>query len=379
MLVLENDEFWSLYGTQSPSLFAVAGFLQGNGTSNNGTYASSNARDFGFNPALAGTANATYNATAKTIVGSVVAPAGTVTFNGGPIAGSLYNYNTPALLSSVAGNWALTASTGEGISLNISSTGSFTATSVGGCSFAGNMVPRPSGKNVFNVSLTFGPFPCLLAGQPTSGIALVYPLSTGSTQMIFAATNTARSSGTAAFGIRPPQVTMTVSNGAGQTGNFVITLSPTLAPATVANFLTYVNSGFYNGTVFHRHSPGFVLQGGSFAGPMSPSAPLPPLKVTNPPVALEVGRGLSNVRWTVAMARTDVPNSATSQFFINLADNVFLDTINGGYAVFGNVTAGTDFITTALTGTCVSYPALEQLFDCLLVPNLTITSATQTR
>ena len=176
-----------------------------------------------------------------------------------------------------------------------------------------------------------------------------------------------------------PQVTMTVSNGVGLTGSFVITLSPTLAPATVANFLAYVSSGFYNGTVFHRHSPGFVLQGGGFAGPMSPSAPVPPLKVTNPPVALEVGRGLSNVRWTVAMARTNVLNSATSQFFINLTDNVFLDTNSGGYAVFGSVTAGTDFITTALTGTCVGYPALQALPDCLLVPNLTITAATQTR
>lgn len=176
-----------------------------------------------------------------------------------------------------------------------------------------------------------------------------------------------------------PQVTMTVSNGAGLTGSFVITLSPTLAPATTANFLAYVNSGFYTGTVFHRHSPGFVLQGGGFAGPMSPSAPVPPLKVTNPPVALEVGRGLSNLRWTVAMARTEALNSATSQFFVNLVDNVPLDTNSGGYAVFGSVTAGTDFITTALTGNCSAYPALQRLPDCLFVPNLTITSAVQTR
>ena len=177
----------------------------------------------------------------------------------------------------------------------------------------------------------------------------------------------------------PAQVTMTVSNGAGLTGSFVITLSPTLAPATTANFLAYVNSGFYNGTVFHRHSPNFVLQGGGFAGPMNPSQPVPAPKLTNPPIALEVARGLSNLRWTVAMARTNVLNSATSQFFINLVDNAFLDTSAGGYAVFGNVSAGTDFITTALTGTCVAYPALQPLPDCLFVPNLTITSAVQTR
>lgn len=176
-----------------------------------------------------------------------------------------------------------------------------------------------------------------------------------------------------------PQVTVSVSNGVGLTGSFVITLSPTLAPVTTANFLAYVNSGFYTGTVFHRHSPNFVLQGGGFAGPMNPSQPVPALKPGNLPIALEVGRGLSNLRWTVAMARTGVLNSATSQFFINLVDNASLDTSNGGYAVFGTVTAGTDFITTALTGICVDYPALQPLPDCLFVPNLTITSAVQTR
>jgi peptidyl-prolyl cis-trans isomerase A (cyclophilin A) len=170
-----------------------------------------------------------------------------------------------------------------------------------------------------------------------------------------------------------------MSNGAGVSGDVVLTLNPTLAPATTANFLAYVNAGFYNCTVFHRHSPGFVLQGGGFAGPMSPTAAVPPLKSTNAPIALEVNRGLSNVRWSVAMARTNVLNSATSQFFVNLADNAFLDTSGGGYAVFGTVTSGTDLITAALAGTCQAYPALQAAPDCLLVPNLTITLATQTR
>ena len=196
--------------------------------------------------------------------------------------------------------------------------------------------------------------------------------------------NVTRSSDSASLATVPytvpvPQVTVNVSNGAGLTGSFVITLSPTLTPVTTVNFLTYVNAGFYTGTVFHRHSPNFVLQGGGFAGPMNPSQPVPALKATNPPIALEVGRGLSNVRWTVAMARTSVLNSATSQFFINLVDNVFLDTASGGYTVFGSVTGGTDFITTALTGICVAYPALQALPDCLFVPNLTIIAATQTR
>jgi hypothetical protein len=202
MLVLENDEFWAMYGTQTSTQFLVAGFLQGSGASNNGSFTSSNVRDFGFNPAIAGTASANYNATAKTISGSVVATAGTVTFAGGPIAGSLYNYNVPAQFSAVSGAWSLTALTGEGISLTVSSTGTFSAVSAFGCNFSGTMSPRSSGKNVFNVALTFGASPCLLAGQPASGIAIVYPLSTGRSQLIFAGTNAARTVGTAAFGTR---------------------------------------------------------------------------------------------------------------------------------------------------------------------------------
>lgn len=201
----------------------------------------------------------------------------------------------------------------------------------------------------------------------------------GAQQFSVTRTSDGGSLATVAYTVPVPQVTVNVSNGAGLTGNFVVTLSPTQAPITTANFLAYVNAGFYAGTVFHRHSPNFVLQGGGFAGPMSPSAPVPALKATNAPIALEVGRGLSNVRWTVAMARTGVLNSATSQFFVNLVDNGFLDTSGGGYAVFGNVTSGTDFIVNALAGTCVGYPALQALPDCLFVPNLTITSATQTR
>ena len=78
-----------------------------------------------------------------------------------------------------------------------------------------------------------------------------------------------------------PQVTVSVSNGVGLTGSFVITLSPTLTPVTTVNFLTYVNAGFYTGTVFHRHSPNFVLQGGGFAGPMNPSQPVPALEASS--------------------------------------------------------------------------------------------------
>lgn len=186
-----------------------------------------------------------------------------------------------------------------------------------------------------------------------------------------------------------PQVTLTVSNGAGVTGNIVITLEPAATPVTVANFLQYVNSGFYNGTVFHRHGRStsggvpvtFVLQGGGFAGPLTSTASFGQPKTTLAPIVLEVGRGLSNVRYTVAMARTDALNSATSQFFINTRDNTFLDTSGGGYAVFGTVTAGRDLVDAMVAAPC-SLSSLNfggTSVDCLPTPNLTITAATQTR
>ena len=202
LLVLENGEFWSLYGTQTPTFFGVAGFVQGSGTSNNGTFTSSNTKDFGFTPALAGNTNATYNATAKTISGTVSGSSGTVGFSGGPIAGSLYDYNAPASLSTVVGLWSTTTLTGESVAVNISADGTFTAVSGLGCNFSGVITPRPSGKNVFNVSLTFGAAPCALPNQPASGIAVTYPLASGPTQLIVAVVDSARTTGAATFGTR---------------------------------------------------------------------------------------------------------------------------------------------------------------------------------
>ena len=119
-------------------------------------------------------------------------------------------------------------------------------------------------------------------------------------------------------------------------------LDPDKAPATVANFLKYVRSGFYDNTVFHRVIDGFMIQGGGFEPGMKQ-------KSTEPPVKNEADNGLKNDRYTVAMARTSNPHSATAQFFINVADNGFLNhtapTSQGwGYCVFGRVTQGTDVV-----------------------------------
>ena len=122
-------------------------------------------------------------------------------------------------------------------------------------------------------------------------------------------------------------------------GEIVIELYPDKAPASVANFLAYVREGFYDGLVFHRVIPGFVIQAGGLDQDLNPRPP------THPPVRNEADNGLKNRAYTVALARTPQPHSATSQFFINLRDNPGLDhtskTARGwGYAVFGRVVEG---------------------------------------
>ena len=123
-------------------------------------------------------------------------------------------------------------------------------------------------------------------------------------------------------------------------GTIVVLLDAARAPKSVANFVQYAKSGFYTSTVFHRVIPGFMIQGGGFTADMRE-------KPTRAPIALESRNGLRNLRGTLAMARTSDPNSATSQFFINLVDNPALDypgADGNGYAVFGRVVAGMDVV-----------------------------------
>lgn len=116
-------------------------------------------------------------------------------------------------------------------------------------------------------------------------------------------------------------------------------LDESAAPVTVQNFLRYVDEGFFDGTVFHRVIPGFVIQGGGLTADLAQ-------KRTHEPIENEAANGLKNKRGTLSMARTNDINSATSQFFVNLADNDFLDHKPGsfGYAVFARVTEGMDVI-----------------------------------
>ncbi len=135
-----------------------------------------------------------------------------------------------------------------------------------------------------------------------------------------------------------PQVDLTIAGH----GTITLELDAEKAPLSTANFLAYVNKGHYDNTLFHRVIPGFMVQGGGFAPGMSQ-------KGTDAPINNEANNGLKNVKYTVAMARTSDPHSATAQFFINVADNTFLNhtapsSQGWGYAVFGKVVGGADVV-----------------------------------
>jgi peptidyl-prolyl cis-trans isomerase A (cyclophilin A) len=152
-------------------------------------------------------------------------------------------------------------------------------------------------------------------------------------------------------------------------GPITLELDRQRAPITVGNFIAYARSGFYNGTIFHRVMPGFMVQGGGFTTNLME-------KATRPPIKNEAHNGLSNRRGTIAMARTDFPDSATSQFFINVVDNLPLDPgkyTASGYAVFGHVIAGMDVVD-RIAATPTTFR--NQLFANLPVKTISITRVT---
>lgn len=151
-------------------------------------------------------------------------------------------------------------------------------------------------------------------------------------------------------------------------GNFVVELDSVKAPKTSANFLNYINSGFYNGTIFHRVIDGFMVQGGGFTSDLTQ-------KPTNAPVVSEAQNGLKNQTYTIAMARTSDPDSATAQFFINVKDNEGLNYPNAmgnGYTVFGTVVSGTQTIDAIrkIPTMVASSPKMGRMSD---VPSKTVT------
>ena len=140
-------------------------------------------------------------------------------------------------------------------------------------------------------------------------------------------------------------------------GDMVIELNEEAAPVTVKNFLQYAEEGFYDGTIFHRVIPDFMIQGGGFTAEMAK-------KETHAPIVNEASNGLKNERGTIAMARTNDPDSATAQFFVNHTNNDFLnyvDSSNPGYAVFGKVTEGMETVDKIATVNTTSQMSMDDV------------------
>ncbi|NRR33959.1 hypothetical protein HSX11_27640 [Oxalobacteraceae bacterium] len=200
-LVLENDQFYTVYGSTGGGAFGVTGFLQGNGKSNNGNFSATDVKDAtSTGQLLSGSLSASYTA-GSSLNGTLTEGTNSATFTGATLPSAVYNYNTAASLNDISGSWNLTSLRGNASTFNIAASGAFTATS-GACIFTGTFKPRSSGKNVFDVAITFGAAPCTLPGQTLNGIAVDYLLSNGQRQLIIAGLDQARTSSGAFFGVR---------------------------------------------------------------------------------------------------------------------------------------------------------------------------------
>jgi peptidyl-prolyl cis-trans isomerase A (cyclophilin A) len=184
------------------------------------------------------------------------------------------------------------------------------------------------------------------------------------------------------FTVPQPQVTLQMTNGVGWTGTIVISLAGDKMPITVDNFLYYVNTSYYDNQIFDRVVPAyqghpqFIAQAGVYGA--APDGNLPSPKPTQPPIPFEPNSTLTNVAWSVAMANAG-PDTATAEFYINLADNHGLD---NGYAVFGTVTPETTAAVQAIVDApaqCAYHPLTTGTYDCLPIPNMMISTARQSR
>ncbi|HZW12886.1 MAG TPA: hypothetical protein VFF81_06815 [Noviherbaspirillum sp.] len=199
-LVLENDHYWSLYGYTVNGLFDAYGVLQGSGTANNGSFTSTNLRNFDFNGVIAAYSLSASYQTGASLNGSITDGTGTITFASSVPLASTYNYNMAANLGNLAGAWPMTDLDGYGVTLNIAANGTFSGSS-GGCNFSGTLAPRASGKNVFDLALVYGGAPCPAPNQAQTGIAVEY-LVAGGRQLLMASVDSSRSRATGLVGVR---------------------------------------------------------------------------------------------------------------------------------------------------------------------------------
>ena len=201
LLVLENGELWGLYGTDSAASFSVAGFIQGTGISSSGTFTAPDTKKFESDTVVNAPVTATYDTTAKSITGSLPGDSGTVNFSAGPVAGSTYDYNAPATLTSITGSWTMTSCTGGTSAFTVASSGTFIGGG-DGCQSSATIAPRPSGKNVFNLTVNFDGACRQFANQTLNGVALSYPLATGGQRLLVAIVDSTRTLGQTLFSTR---------------------------------------------------------------------------------------------------------------------------------------------------------------------------------
>jgi peptidyl-prolyl cis-trans isomerase A (cyclophilin A) len=261
-------------------------------------------------------------------------------------------------------------------------TASVTSMSVSATRYAGTATVSINGTGL-DSTLALSSSVCsdftLQSGSTTSSAIYNCTVSGGLTGAVVAKSNGTQV-GSANLTVPAPIVKMSLNNTQSVNGDLIITLAPDKAPKTVDNFLHYVNTGFYNNTIFHRVVANFIMQGGGYAPQITDLSTATLKTGTFAPIALE-NTGLSNVIWSIAMANANTStntSTTTSQFFINLANNS--TNLDGNYAVFGSITAGTNIAqaVVAAPANCVSNQAALTV-DCLPVPNVVITAASQTQ
>ena len=206
ILVLENDEVYALYGNTSGGTLYVSGFNWAQGSSSNGSYTSSIAKDY-YNTGAVTSGSVTASYVANTSFnGTATGNGQSIGFTSAPPTNSNYVYNTPAVLSTITGSWGGSTLFGESGTLTVAANGtlnaSFTGSYAGTCTATGSATPRASGKNVFDISLTFGASPCGLPGATVSGVAVSYLLANSQRQLVAAVTTSDRAHGSVFFAAR---------------------------------------------------------------------------------------------------------------------------------------------------------------------------------
>ena len=200
-VLLEDGQIWQLYGSDIGGSLIVSGLMQGQGVSSNGSFTSTTTKDFGLNPAPTFMLNASYVA-GVSLKGTYTFGAASASFAGTAIPAAQFNYNTPASLPSVVGNWSMSEIGGNMLAVTIAANGTFTMISNSGCTTSGTVAARTSGKNIFDVQMIKGPAPCSGPGLKIAGIGIYTTLANGTHQFIMAVVDVSRMYGTAAFGTR---------------------------------------------------------------------------------------------------------------------------------------------------------------------------------